>query len=312
MGGPEVLVSTELPDAEPGSGQVAISVAAAGLNYIDTYHRAGLYPKALPFIPGLEGAGTVIGLGDGAIGLQLGDRVAWTAGPGSYASQVAIDASQVVLVPSEVELEAAAAVMLQGLTAQYLSSATYHLKPGDRCLVHAGAGGVGLLLIQMAKLAGAEVFTTVSSPVKEALARQAGADHVMGYADFVDDVETAAGPRPLDVVYDGVGASTFEQGLRLLRPRGLMVLFGQASGPVPPTDLQVLSRNGSLYVTRPTLFDYIAERQDLEERADAVFRAMTNGHLDVRIGQRWPLTQAAEAHRALEARSTTGKTLLIP
>ena len=312
VGGPEVLVSADLPDPEPAAGQVGISVVAAGLNYIDTYHRTGLYPKSLPFIPGLEGAGTVIALGEGVTNLQLGDRVAWTSGPGSYAEQAAIDAAQVVAVPAGIELEKAAAVMLQGLTAHYLSSSTHRLTPGDRCLVHAGAGGVGLLLIQMAKQAGAEVYTTVSSPQKEALARQAGADHVFGYEDFVDDIETTAGSRPLDVVYDGVGAATFEPGLRLLRPRGLMVLYGQASGPVPPIDLQVLSRNGSLFVTRPTLFDHIASRQNLEERAAAVFRAMERRQLEVRIGQTWPLAQAADAHRALQSRATTGKTLLIP
>lgn len=311
-GGPEVLSVADLPEPEPGPGQVVVDVVAAGLNYIDTYHRTGLYPMALPFVPGLEGAGVVRAAGEGVTADVMGTTVAWTGALGSYAEKVVIDADKIVAVPEGVNAEHAAAVMLQGLTAHYLSSDTYRLNGGDRCLIHAGAGGVGLLLIQMAKMRGAEVFTTVSSPEKEELARQAGADHVVGYQDFVEDVETAVGSRPLDVVYDGVGAATFSNGLRLLRPRGLMVLFGQASGPVPPIDLQILSQGGSLYVTRPTMNDYVGEPSELQRRAAELFAWMASGALTVTVGRSWPLSDVAQAHHALEARATMGKTLLIP
>lgn len=313
-GGPEVLCVADVPTPEPGPEQMLVRVAAAGINYIDTYHRTGIYAMELPFTPGLEGAGEVVAVGADVSGFAPGDRAAWSNAIGSYAELVTVPATRAVAVPGEVPLDAAAAVMLQGMTAHYLSTDTYALRPGSRCLIHAGAGGVGLLLIQMAKRSGAEVFTTVSTPEKAELAAAAGADHVIRYVeqDFGDAIEAIAGPRPLDVVYDGVGRATFDRGLELLRPRGVMALFGQASGVVPPLDLGRLAANGSLYVTRPTLFSHIATRADLERRAGEVLAAVGQGHLDVRIGHRYPLAAAAEAHRALEGRATTGKVLLIP
>ena len=312
-GGPDVLHWTEVPDPTPGPGQIVVELAAAGLNYIDTYHRTGLYPVPLPFTPGLEGAGTVAAVGDG-VDLAVGDQVAWTGQLGSYAEQVLLQADQVVPVPGGMDLELAAAVMLQGLTAHYLAFDTYPLQPDDRCLIHAGAGGVGLLLIQMAKKAGAEVFTTVSTAEKAELARAAGADHVINYREssFKDEVEAVAGSHALAVVYDGVGATTFNDGLDLLRTRGTMALFGQSSGVVPPFDLGRLGGARSLYVTRPSLFAYVDSRDALLARSADVLGWVADGSLEVRIGQRVPLGQAAEAHRALEARKTTGKTLLIP
>lgn len=313
-GGPEVLEYMTVDDPTPGPGQAVVEIAAAGLNYIDTYHRIALYPMNFPMTPGLEGSGTIVELADDVTGFSVGDRVAWTGALGSYADAVAADASVLVPVPDGIEMETAAAIPLQGMTAHYLVRDTYALKPESRCLIHAGAGGVGLLIIQMAKLIGAEVFTTVSSAEKAQLASAAGADHVIRYdeVNFADAIEEIAGPRPLDVVYDGVGKTTFDDGLRLLRPRGLMALFGAASGPVPPLDLQVLAQNGSLFATRPTLFSYIAKREELLSRANEIFGWINSGDLQVRIGQTWPLEQAADAHRALHARATTGKTLLIP
>lgn len=314
IGGPEVLEYVEIAEPELLDGSVLVAVAVAGLNYIDTYQRSGLYPMQMPITLGLEGSGTVEAVSDGVGSLVVGDRVAWCSVAGSYADRTVAPASALVKVPDGVSLEAAAATMLQGLTAHYLATDTFHLAPGDRCLVHAGAGGVGLLLIQIAKLLGAEVYTTVSTAKKAGLAAAAGADHVIRYdeTDFGEAVVAIGGERPLDVIYDGVGADTFDRGLGLLRPRGMMALFGQASGPVPPVDLQVLAQNGSLFVTRPSLFHYIAERHELESRAADLFGWIATGELDVRVGQSWPLSQAAEAHRALEARETTGKTLLIP
>lgn len=313
-GGPEVLRLADVGSPEPGPGDLLVRVAAAGLNYIDTYHRTGLYPTDLPFTPGLEGAGEVVEIGADVTGIAPGDRVAWSNALGSYAELVVVPEDGAVSVPAGVALDQAAAVMLQGMTAHYLTHDTYPLGPGDRCLVHAGAGGVGLLLVQMAKRLGAEVFATVSTAEKADLATGAGADHVIRYTegDFGDAVEQIAGPRPLDVVYDGVGRATFDRGLGLLRPRGMMALFGQSSGVVPPLDLGRLAANGSLYVTRPTLFSHIASRTDLEARAGAVLASVGSDDLDVRIGHRYPLTEASKAHRALEERQTTGKVLLIP
>lgn len=312
-GEPSVMRWIQTDRPAPGAGEVLVRVAAAGVNFIDTYHRTGLYPMELPFTPGLEGAGEVIATGDDA-GFVAGDRVAWSNALGSYAEAVIVRSDSAVRVPDGVELDVAAAAMLQGMTAHYLANDTFPLQPGHRCLVHAGAGGVGLLLIQMAKQAGAEVFTTVSTADKAELAAGAGADHVIRYdeEDFGATVERLAGDRPLDVVYDGVGQATFDRDLELLRSRGMLVLFGQSSGVVPPFDLGRLARNGSLYVTRPTLFDYIAARDDLERRAGAVLGAIAAGDLSVRIGHRWRLAEAAEAHRALESRATTGKVLLVP
>ncbi len=313
-GGPEVMTWCELPDPTAGTDEIVVEVAAAGLNYIDTYHRTGLYPMTLPFTPGLEGSGTVVSVGEGVTGASVGDRVAWTGSLGSYAEQVKMPVTSVVAVPDEVDLETAAAVPLQGMTAHYLAVDTFPLSPGDRCLVHAGAGGVGLLLIQIAKLRGAEVFTTVGSPEKAELARAAGADHAILYrdADFAEAITEIAGDRPLDVVYDGVGKSVFAKSLTLLRPRGTMVTFGNASGPVDPVSPLDLSANGSLYLTRPTLFDYVATNDELQRRADDLFGWMADGTLDVRIGARFDLADAADAHRAIEGRQTTGKVLLVP
>ncbi len=311
-GGPEVLTFDEIDDPSPSADQVVVDVAAAGVNFIDTYHRSGLYPMALPAGLGGEGAGTVSAVGSAVEGLAIGDRVAWAMAPNSYATKVAIPAAVAVKVPDAVDLELAAAVMLQGLTAHYLITDTWPLAAGEKCLIHAGAGGVGLLAIQMAKLKGAEVFSTVSTAAKAELAAGAGADHVINYAEtnFADAIEEIAGPRPLDVVYDGVGKTTFHDGLRLLRARGLMATFGNASGPVDPISPLLLSTNGSLYLTRPTLGSYARTREELVGRADELFGWMASNQLDVRIGDRLPLADAAEAHRRLEGRLTTGKVLL--
>lgn len=314
QGGPDVLTWRELPDPEPSAGQVVVELAAAGVNFIDTYQRSGLYQVPLPYVPGLEGAGTVAAVGPDVDGVSVGDRVAWPSSPGSYATRVALFADRVVAVPDGVDTQIAAAVQLQGMTAHYLTHDTYRLTAGSRCLVHAGAGGVGLLLIQIAKRLGAEVFTTVGSPEKAELARAAGADHVILYrdVDFAEAVTEIGGPRPLDVVYDGVGKSVFDASLSLLRRRGTMATFGNASGPVEPVSPLVLSSNGSLFLTRPTLFDHIVERSELERRAADVFGWIAAGELDVRIGARFDLADAADAHTALEGRHTTGKVLLVP
>lgn len=314
VGGPEVLEWTEVDEPNADPGQAVIEVAAAGVNFIDTYHRTGLYPMTLPLIPGLEGAGTVTEIGEGVTDVSVGDRVAWSNGLGSYAARVAVATDQLVPVPADVPSETAAAAMLQGLTAHYLAADTFPLEPGAKCLIHAGAGGVGLLLIQVAKMRGAEVFTTVGSPEKAELAEQAGADHVILYrdVDFGDEIEEIAGPNGLDVVYDGVGQSVFDRSLELLRLRGMMVQFGNASGPVEPVSPLRLSRGGSLYLTRPTLFHYIATRDDLLRRASELFAWIADGKLDVRVGARFALADAADAHRALEGRHTTGKVLLVP
>jgi len=304
----------ELADPEPGAGQIVVDLAAAGLNYIDTYQRSGLYDVPLPYVLGLEGAGVVAATGDGVREWSAGDRVAWPGSPGSYATRVCLPADRVVAVPESVDLETAAAIPLQGMTAHYLVTDTFALGAGSRCLVHAGAGGVGLLLIQMAKLLGAEVFTTVGTAEKAELARAAGADHTILYrdVDFADAITEIAGPRPIDVVYDGVGKTVFDRSLTVLRKRGMMVTFGNASGPVDPISPLALSANGSIFLTRPTLFDYIAERSELERRADDLYRWIGAGELDVRIGHRFALADAADAHRAIEARQTTGKVLLLP
>ncbi len=314
-GGPEVLRYVELPDPVPQQGEVLVDTEAIGLNYIDTYHRRGLYPMEVPFVPGVEGAGVVSTLGPGADGWAQGDRVAWFHRPGSYATKVLVPADRLVRVPAEVSLELAAALPVQGVTAHYLVTSTYAVASGDRVLIHAGAGGVGLLAIQLAALRGAEVFTTVSTAEKAALATGAGAHHVIRYdeEDFAEAVERLAGePRPLAVVYDGVGADTFDRGLQLLRPRGMMVLFGQSSGPVPPIDLQRLAQNGSLFVTRPTIGHYLSARAEMEWRFGELFDLLAERALDVRIGERYPLASAEQAHRDLEARRTTGKVLLVP
>jgi len=313
-GGPEVLEWVERDDPTPGPGELLVDLAAAGLNYIDTYHRSGLYPMSLPFTPGVEGAGTVAATGDGVDGIVVGDQVGWTGVLGSYTERHIVPADRAVPVPAGLDAAVAAAVLLQGMTAHFLATTTFPLEPGHRCLVHAGAGGVGLLLIQMAKMRGAEVFTTVGSNDKALLAEGAGADHVILYRDedFGDAVERIAGWRPLDVVYDGVGADTFDRGLELLRPRGMMVTFGNASGPVEPVLPLRLSQLGSLFLTRPTLGDYVAAREELEARAGDVFRWIIEGSLHVRIERQLPLRDARIAHELIEGRQTTGKVLLVP
>ena len=311
-GGPEVMEWIEVDDPAPGPTDLVVDLAAAGLNFIDVYQRSGLYPMTLPFTPGSEGAGVVRSVGSDVSGFQAGDTVAWTSVLGSYAEQVVVPAAAAVPVPAGIGPDIAAAVMLQGITAHYLALDTFPLNPGDRCLIHAGAGGVGLLLIQIAKHRGAEVFSTVGTAAKAELATQAGADHVIVYdgADFGAEVEAIAGPRPLDVVYDGVGAAVFTRSMGLLRRRGMMVTFGNASGPVEPIAPLELSRGGSLYLTRPTIADYLATRDELERRAGDLFSWIADGSLTVRIGARLPLAEAADAHRGLEGRTTTGKTLL--
>jgi NADPH2:quinone reductase len=313
-GGPDVMEWRELPEPTPGPDDIVVEVEAAGLNFIDTYQRSGLYEVPLPYVLGLEGSGAVVWTGEDVEELAVGDRVAWPGSPGSYATLVCLPAARAVRVPETVGHEVAAAIPLQGMTAHYLATDTYPLSEGSRCLIHAGAGGVGLLLIQIAKLRGAEVFTTVGTEEKAELARGAGADHAILYrdVDFAEAIAEIAGPRPLDVVYDGVGKSVFEDSLALLRPRGTMATFGNASGPVDPVSPLTLSSNGSLFLTRPKLFDHIAERSELVRRAADLFDWIESGDLHVRVGEHFALRDAADAHRALEGRQTTGKVLLIP
>lgn len=310
-GGPEVLTYTDHPDPEPNPGEVLVDVAASGVNFIDVYHRLGRYPLSLPFVLGNEGAGTVAAVGEDVTGLSVGDTVAWAGVMGSYAEKAVVPASQLLAVPEGIDAEQAAAVTLQGLTAHYLAHSTYEVKPGDDVLVHAAAGGVGLLLVQIAKLRGARVIGTVSTEEKEVLARQAGADDVLRYDGFADAVRDLTGSG-VHVVYDGVGAATFDASLASLRPRGMMALYGQASGPVPPVDPQVLARGGSLFLTRPSMGPYIATRDELAWRASDIFGWVASGDLRVHISARYPLSDAAQAHRDLEARRTTGKLLLLP
>ncbi|MGI9596647.1 MAG: quinone oxidoreductase family protein, partial [Acidimicrobiales bacterium] len=312
-GGPEVMKLADVPIPEPGPGQVRIAVEAAGLNFLDTYLRSGVYPVEVPLLIGKECAGTVSAVGQGVDNLSVGDRVATPLADGTYADECIAPAPLTFRVPDGVDSATAAAAALQGLTAHYLAYSTFELQAGHRCLIHAGAGGVGGLLIQMAKRLGAEVFTTVGTDEKAAVAAEAGADHVIVYTaqDFVEAVRAEIGDGGLDVVYDGVGKDTFDGGLSLLRPRGMMALFGGSSGQVPPFDLQRLNTAGSLFVTRPSLGHYIAPPEG-QSRADDLFGWIASGELDIRIGARYGLEQAAEAHRALEGRLTTGKVLLLP
>jgi len=312
VGGPEVLRLEEQEVGGPGPGQVRVRVAAAGVNFIDVYFRTGLYQRPLPFAEGLEGAGDVEAVGPGVGDLKPGDRVAWSMGPGSYAEVILAPAAVVMRIPDGVESEVAAAAMLQGMTAHYLTHGVRRTEPGDTALVHAAAGGTGLLLVQTLKKAGATVYGTCSTAEKEALAREAGADDVIRYdqTDFAAAVRERTGGRGVDVVYDGVGKATFDGSLRSLRVRGLLAIFGQASGPVPPFELTRLNDLGSLFITRPSLAHYLQDRAELELRAGAVLGAIADGSLHVRIGARFPLSRAADAHRALEGRRTTGKVLL--
>jgi NADPH:quinone reductase len=313
-GGPEVLEMAELPIPQPGAGQVLMRIEATGVNFIEIYFRKGVYKAALPMTPGSEAAGTVEELGPGVTGFAAGDAVASTSVLGSYAEYALVPAAQLVKVPEGLSMEQAAAAMLQGMTAHYLSHSTFPLKAGDTALVHAGAGGVGLLLTQMAVRLGAKVISTVSTPAKAKLSRQAGAAHVINYAEqeFEPEVKRLTGGKGVDVVYDSVGKTTFDGSLNCLRPRGMLVLFGASSGPVPPFDLIQLSSKGSLFITRPTMWHYIATREELEWRAGDVLRWAAKGELKLRTEHIYPLAEAAQAQTDLEDRKTTGKILLEP
>jgi NADPH2:quinone reductase len=313
-GGPEVLKLEEVPTPEPGPGQALVRVSAVGVNFIEVYQRTGLYPLALPFIPGNEAAGIVERVGADVSGVKPGDRVASTNFAGAYAEFALAPASRLILLPNSVPERIAAAVLLQGMTAQFLAHSTYSLSSTDTCLVHAAAGGVGLLLCQMAHARGARVIGTVSTEQKASLARSAGAAEVILYTqqDFVAETRRLTGGAGVQVVYDSVGRTTFLKSLDSLAPRGMLVLFGQSSGPVEPFDPQILNRKGSLFLTRPTLTHYISSQAELHQRADAVLGWVAEKKLEVRIDREFPLADAAEAHRELESRRTTGKLLLMP
>lgn len=312
-GGPDVLDSSEVPEPTAGEGELLVRVAAAGVNYIDTYFRTGSYPVELPYVPGQEGTGEVVALGPGVDGFSVGQRVAWCAAPGSYAEQVLVPAGSAVPVPEDVPDAEAASALLQEMTAHYLLSSTYPVAAGETVLVHAGAGGVGLLLTQLARNIGANVITTVSTDEKEELSRKAGASHVLRYGDdLAARVRELTDDEGVAAVYDGVGAATFDASLAALRIRGTLALFGAASGPVPPVDPQRLNSAGSVFLTRPTLVHHLRTREELLWRADAVFSAVADGSLHLRIGGRYPLTEAAQAHRDLESRRTTGSLVLLP
>jgi len=314
VGGPEVLRPVDLPEPQPKPNEAVVQIRAAGVNFIDVYFREGRYPAPLPFVVGQEAAGVVNALGSEVTSLSIGDRVAYTGGLGSYAEFAAVPAERLVRIPDQVTFEQAAACMLQGMTAHYLSHSTFPLKSGDTALIHAAAGGVGQLLVQMAKQLGARVIATAGSDEKAKLARAAGADECIVYTttDFESETKRLTNGKGVNVVYDGVGKATFEKGLNVLRPRGYMVLFGGASGAVPPFDLIQLSQKGSLFITRPTLGHYTATRQELEERSGDVLQTVASGKLKLQIHKTYPLAEAAQAHRDLEGRKTTGKLLLIP
>jgi NADPH2:quinone reductase len=313
-GGPEVLQLADLPIPEPGPGQVLMRIEAIGVNFIEIYFRKGVYKAALPVIPGSEAAGTVEELGPGVTGFAAGDAVVSTSVIGSYAEYALVPAAQLVKIPQGLSMEHAAAAMLQGMTAHYLAFSTYPLKAGDTALVHAGAGGVGLLLTQMAARIGARVITTVSTKAKAALSREAGASDVIVYTekDFEAEVKRLTGGKGVDVVYDSVGKTTFDGSLNCLRPRGLLALFGASSGPVPPFDPILLNGKGSLFLTRPTLWHYIATRAELEWRSSEVLNWAAKGELKLRTEHMYPLAEAAQAQIDLEERKTTGKILLVP
>lgn len=313
-GGPEVMELVELAVPEPKANEAVIKLAASGVNFIDVYYREGRYKAAVPFTPGQEGAGTVTAVGSDVKTVKAGDRVAWTMALGSYAEYAAVAADRLVAIPAGVTDQQAAATMLQGMTAHYLAHDTYPLKRGETALVHAAAGGVGLLLVQMAHNIGARVIATVSTEEKAKLARDAGAHEIILYtqADFEAETRRLTGGKGVDVVYDSVGKTTFEKGLNILRPRGMMALFGGSSGAVPPFDPIVLTQKGSLFLTRPSLGNYIATREELVTRSGAVFGMIAAGKLKLRIEHTYPLTEVQRAHRDLEGRKTTGKLLLIP
>ena len=313
-GGPEVLAYSDVPDPVIKPTELLVRVAASGINYIDTYQRSGLYTMTLPYTPGLEGAGTVLEVGSAVTGFAVGDSVAWTSNLGSYAEVVALDASKAVMVPPGIELTQAAQAMLQGITAHYLITSVFEVKPGITALVHAAAGGVGLLLCQMITARGGSVIGTVSTEAKAAAASAAGAAHVIRYDqdDFMPRVRELTESIGVDVVYDGVGASTFEGSLMSVKPRGMMVLFGQASGPVGPFDPQILNSLGSLFFTRPSMNNFIQTPEELQWRAGEVFEAMLSGDLTMTLGGSYPLAQASQAHKDLEARKSSGKLILVP
>ena len=313
-GGPDVLRYEDVTEPRPRNGEALVRLAAAGINYIDVYRRTGMYPVPLPFIPGTEGAGTVTALGDGVTGFSVGDRVAYEGPLGAYAQVQAVPAAKLVKIPDGVATDVAAAVMLQGMTAHYLATSTYPLAPGMTCLVHAAAGGTGGLLVQIAKKRGARVIGAVGTQAKAEIARSAGADETIEYTtqNVVAEVKRLTDGRGVDVVYDSVGKTTFDESLDCLRPRGYMVLFGASSGAVPPFDPQILNRKGSLYLTRPTLGNYTATRQEMVGRATDLFAWIKAGELEVRIAHEYALKDAAEAHRALESRRLAGKILLVP
>jgi len=313
-GGPEVLTNEEVGIPEPKAGEARVKIEAIGLNFIDVYQRTGLYQQPLPFTLGREAAGTVDAVGPNATEVKVGDRVAYAMEPGAYAEYAVVPTWKLVPVPAKLDSRTAAATMLQGMTAHYLTHSTYPLKQGETALVHAAAGGVGLLLIQIGKRRGARVIGTVSTEEKARLAKAAGADEVILYSqvDFGAEVKKLTGGAGVHVVYDSVGQSTFEKSLDCLRPRGCLALFGQSSGPVPPFDLGKLATKGSLFVTRPTLLHYMSDRSELLDRSSDLFDWIAAGQLKIRIDKSFPLAEVAEAQRQLEARKTTGKVILIP
>jgi NADPH2:quinone reductase len=312
-GGPEVLELEEVPDPVPGHGEAVVKIEAAGINFVEVYQRKGQYKMTLPFTLGTEGAGTVVAVGDGVDSVRVGDRVVSQGFLGSYAELALAPADRLVRIPDGVDTRTAAAAMLQGLTAHYLTMSTYPLSKGDWCLVHAAAGGVGLLLCQIARMQGALAIGTVSTEEKEKLAREAGAEAVINYTsqNFPAEVRRLTGGKGVKVVYDSVGATTFQGSLDCLAPRGTLALFGQSSGPVPPLDPQVLNQKGSLYLTRPTLHHYVATREDLVARSSELFGWIVSRELKIRIHASYPLAEAGKAQQALESRGTTGKVLLV-
>jgi NADPH2:quinone reductase len=313
-GGPEVMTLVDLPIPQPKPNEAVVQIKAAGVNFIDVYFREGRYPAPLPFVNGQEAAGVVTSIGAEVKNVNVGDRVAYTGALGSYAAYAAVPADRLIKIPDQLDFEPAAAAMLQGMTAHYLSHSTYPIKRGEIALIHAAAGGVGLLLVQMCKLLGARVIGTAGSEEKAALARDAGADDVIIYTsqDFEIETRRLTEGRGVHVVYDGVGQTTFEKDLKVLRRRGYLVLFGGSSGAVPPFDLLELTKHGSLFVTRPSLQHYAAAREELEQRSGDVLNMIVRGDLKLRIHKTYPLTEAEQAHRDLEGRRTTGKLLLIP
>ena len=313
-GGPEVLKLVDLLTPEPKSKEAVVQIKAAGVNFIDVYFREGRYPASLPFVNGQEAAGVAVQVGADVATVKVGDRVAYTGALGSYAEYAAVPGDRLVRIPDQLDFKQAAAAMLQGMTAHYLSHSTYPIKRGEIALIHAAAGGVGLLLVQMCKLFGVRIIGTAGSEAKAALAREAGAGDVIVYTtqDFETETKRLTEAKGVHVVYDGVGKTTFEKDLNVLRPRGYLVLFGGASGPVPPIDLLELTKHGSLFVTRPSLQHYVSTREELEQRSSDVFEMIVRGDLKLRIHKTYPLADAQQAHRDLEGRKTTGKILLIP